>query len=636
MCGIAGIYGRESDRNKRVRNMLKKLQHRGYDSNGFYEDEEIALGHMRLAIVGIDNGIQPVFNETETIIAITNGEIYNHYELQKELKKKGHQFEDACDTNLIPHLYEEYQCKMFEKINGQFAIVIWDKIKKKVIMARDKFGEKPLYYMEKENVLYFSSEIAPLLEYTTDAAVNIQSLIDISTVWSAIGEKTFYEEIKKVDSGSYLVYDGVIQKKKYFIPNFAKIQDSTKTNQKMLSYELEQLLLSSVKERMDTDVPVAFYLSGGLDSSLLISMSERQSEKKIDTFSIAFENSSIDERRYQHMVSDKLNTNHHQVIVSEQDIIDGFFDLMPYVQTPVMRLGAIPMYLLSKAVHNNGFKVAISGEGADELFGGYDIFKEVKIREFCERDSTHKERAVLYKCTNSFVSGFDINNYSALNTFYNQFHSSDMFSSHMLRFSYGRYVKQFFTNEIKKEVEQYQVVEELKKRLPEQYDSFTNISKAQFLEIDTFLADYLLSSQGDRASMANTVECRYPFLDEKVVKFAFQLEDKYKVNILNEKYLLKQVAKKYLPAEITNRTKFPYRAMITGKYLFKDERVLWALSEQNIKQAGIFNVDVISKFLKRLKEKIIFTEKEMMLVTFVLSTQVLANHNGGAILLEKV
>ncbi|HDR8244000.1 asparagine synthase (glutamine-hydrolyzing) [Bacillus thuringiensis] len=631
MCGIAGVIGDNKNYSTTMLNMIESLSHRGKDSLGSYKDDNALLYHTRLAILGIEDGHQPVLNQTKTIVSVANGEIYNYRELTASLKKLGYVFSDACDTNIIPHLYEAYGTDMFKMINGQFAIAIWDKNNEKLILARDKFGEKPLYYRKIENNIFFSSEITPLLIPKKSYEINSKCLKDICTTWVPIRGKTLYKDINSVDSGQYLIIEKHrITSKYYYAPTFLTDSFNNKSKTELLE-ELDTLLKRSVSKRINTDVPISFYLSGGLDSSLIAAIASEYIEEKMNTFSISFSDNNLDEAEYQKVMSEKLNSKHRQLKITDTMIIDNLYNVILHLQTPILRLGAIPMYLLAEFVHNNGFKVALSGEGADELFGGYDIFKEAKIRAFCERDPKSKLRPLLYKKTNSYINNFNNNNSAALATFFNQVKSSELFSSHAIRFQFGEYCSQFFSDTMKKILKDYSVKEDLAIDLPSGFENYTNISKAQYLEIKTFMSNYLLSTQGDRVSMAHSMECRYPFLDNDVAAFAFSLNDRYKINVLNEKYILKELAKKYLPDEIINRKKFPYRAMISGNSLLNNEKVSMAVSEESLKKYDVFNSIAVTRFFNKVRSKNHTTEKEMMLLLFIISTQILLNQNDTVI-----
>lgn len=628
MCGIAGMFGDNKKRTSKALDMPNSLVHRGSDAFGSYEDDRAALYHNRLAILGIEDGQQPVFNEDKTIISVTNGEIYNYRDCAISLRKLGYVFSDSCDTNIIPYLYEAYGTEMFHKINGQFALAILDKKNDQLILARDRLGEKPLYYRKIDTNVYFSSEINPLLKINDKYELNAKCFKDISTTWGPVGEKTIYTDICSVDDGTYVIIkNNNVSAKKYYTLNFVNTRYDNKSHTELVN-ELDVLLNRSVKGRINADVPISFYLSGGLDSSLIAAIASQYLDARLNTFSISFSpsnatNNNLDESIYQQIISKKLNTKHLQLNITDTDMVNGFTSILSHVQTPILRLGVVPMYLLAKLVHDNGFKVAISGEGADELFGGYDIFKEAKIRAFCEKNPNSKFRAALYKKTNLYINDFKNNTPSALAVFFNQVKTDGIFASHKLRFGFGEYCLQFFSADMKAELVKYSVEDDLAADLPIDFYKHSNIAKAQYLEIKTFMSRYLLSSQGDRVSMAHSVECRYPFLDNDIVEFALQLNDRHKIKVLTEKYILKEVAKKYLPSDIINRPKFPYRAMINAKVLLADKKISWAISEHEIKKYNVFNFDAVRKFLSKVNFKDNITEKELMLLVFIISTQIL-------------
>lgn len=621
MCGIAGgISVNAAGIQSKVSKMIEELIYRGPDDKGFYIDNTAVLAHTRLAIRGIREGKQPTFNKKRDIICVTNGEIYNNNELVNCLNVKEKML---CDTDCIPFLYEEFSVDMFEKINGQFAIAIWDKRQSELILARDRFGQKPLYYRIIEGEIYFASEIAPLMHMEKCSEINGETLMDICTTWGPLREKTIYKDICAVNCGEAIVFkEGKVHKKiQYFHPRFCCDKHILKKD--IAVSQLDILLKESIINHQASDVPIAYYLSGGLDSSLIVAMAAKYGNKKIDTFSISFARRSLDESLYQNIVADKFNTRHRCLVVTEEDIIDSFYECVKHIQMPILRLGVVPMYLLAKYVSESGYKVVLSGEGADELFGGYDIFKETKIRRFCEKDPRSLERGKMYSRINAYVDGYRNTNVAALTAFYGQVKSEMLFSSHLLRFKFGDYCKQFFSKELKKSLEKYSVVDEIKSTLSPEFGQYSEIEKAQYLEIVTFLENYLLSSQGDRVSMANGIECRYPFLDNRIVDFAFQLDDEEKICELNEKYILKEVAKRYLPKEIIDREKFPYRAIIDHRKLIMNEKIFFLLSKEKICEHKIFDENAVEKFLNRVLNKEKVSEKELMILVFICSTQIL-------------
>lgn len=624
MCGIAGAFGNAKN-DKIVSDMLDLMIHRGNNSKGIYSNEKIVLAHARLAITGIQDSDQPASNSRKDIFSIINGEIFNYHELLTKLQKRGYNLSILCDTNIIPYLYEEFGVKMFGMINGQFAIAIWDDKKSELILARDRFGQKPLYYRKIHDELYFASEIEPLLEINEDRKVNSRCLLDICTTWAPFDKKTMFSEVFSVNCGEYIkIKDQFMKKTIYYYPQFISEINKFHSMSEGVK-QLDLLLRDSITNHTKADSVPAYYLSGGLDSSIIAAIASDNGRKIIDTFSISFASNNLDESFYQNLMATTLKTNHHSLHVTELDIVDAFYECVVHIKTPILRLGVVPMYLLSKYVRNNGFKIVLSGEGADELFGGYDIFKESRIRRLCNEKLDSHDVAKLYNEINTYIDRQNSSNVAALTTFYNQINPETPLSSHLLRFQFGNYCKQFFSHDLKKELLNYSVVDELNNILPANYNEYTDLGRAQYLEIITFMENYLLSSQGDRVAMAHGVECRYPFLDNNIVEFALQLEDKYTINELNEKYILKEMAKNYLPKEIFERKKFPYRAIINHNTLIRNDKISWVLSEQQIKENNVFSFKAVINFLNKIRNKEKITEKELMLLLFICSTQIIAS-----------
>jgi asparagine synthase (glutamine-hydrolysing) len=318
-----------------------------------------------------------------------------------------------------------------------------------------------------------------------------------------------------------------------------------------------------------------------------------------------------------------LGTKHQSVMFSKKQIPSIIKDVIYHTEVPLLRSGAFPMYVLANLVRSNDIKVVLSGEGSDELFGGYDIFREVKIRDFCSRNPDSKWGAALYKKINNFVSGLAAQSVNSLSLYYNSTDSQSRFSSHLSRWKLSSYSQQFFSSEYREAMKNYDELGALEEFLPQDYPDWSPIQRAQYLEVTTLFSNYLLSSQGDRVSMAASVECRYPFLDYEVAEFAAALPDSMKIMGLNEKYIVKKMAQKYVPETITERKKFPYRAPIDISKLLQDEYVRYMTSECSIKQFNIFNSNAVARFLSSIEAKESPSERDCMLFMGVLTTQIL-------------
>lgn len=626
MCGVAGVISEHKMEYKQILDdMVNSIKHRGPDDTGYYIDDFIGLGHARLAIMDPHNGTQPTTNEDDSIVVIFNGEIFNFHRLREDLLGRGHCLTNNSDTAILPHLYEEHGLGMFKKLNGQFAIVIWDKLKKRLVLARDRFGEKPLYYFHKDKTLCFASEAKAIFKSgLTKATISPIALKQVFTFWTTLGDKSIFEDIYQVPPGNYLVFEDYEKKiDTYWNYTYLKETNSKSDNRDDLVDELESKLVSSIKNRMIADVPIAFYLSGGLDSSLIAGMASQISSNHLTTFSITFDDIGFDESVFQNHMSQYLGTQHQNIMFSRSQIPSIIKDVVYHAEVPLLRSGAFPMYVLATLVRSHNTKVVLSGEGSDELFGGYDIFREVKIREFCNRDPNAKFRAALYKRVNAFVKGVEAQSANSLSLYHNSPDPESSFRSHLSRWKLGSYSQQFFTSEYREAVKPYDELRDLEGHLPPDYLEWTPLQQAQYLEVATLFSNYLLSSQGDRVSMASSVECRLPFLDYEVAEFAANLPDRMKVRGLNEKYIVKELAHKYVPDTITKRKKFPYRAPIDIAELMKDEYVKYMISISCLKLFGIFNPYAVEKFVLSALRKETPSERECMLFLGIVTTQIL-------------
>lgn len=374
---------------------------------------------------------------------------------------------------------------------------------------------------------------------------------------------------------------------------------------------------------MISDVPISFYLSGGLDSSLITSIAAKIANKTLNTFSIIFDDNNFDESEYQNYMSQYLGTKHQSIMFSKKQIPSIIKDVVYHVEVPLLRSGAFPMYVLANLVRSNDIKVVLSGEGSDELFGGYDIFREVKIREFCRKNPDSKFGRTLYKRVNNYVKGLADQSANSLSLYYNDYAPKSSIDSHLSRWKLGFYSQQFFSREYREVMKNYNELRYMEDSLPHDYLEWTPLQQAQYLEVITLFSNYLLSSQGDRVSMAASVECRYPFLDYEIAEFAEALPDKMKIMGLNEKYVVKKLAEKYMPDTIIKRKKFPYRAPINICELMKDEYIRYITNASSLKEFGIFNPNVVEKFIASALLKESPSERDCMLFMGILTTQIL-------------
>lgn len=630
MCGIAGYIDRSKEANAQVINrMLTRIHHRGPDECGIYIHENTGFGSVRLSIIDIAGGQQPMPNEDLSLWIVFNGEIFNYIELRKELEIKGHRFRTHSDTEVIVHLYEEYGENCLAKLNGQFVFSIWDKNKQELFLARDRAGIRPLFYHQSPNLFVFGSEIKAIFEHPeVKRELSAEGISETFTFWTTITPNTAFDGIKECPPGHYIKYkQGKISIKRYWELNFSTPENYFKGSFDDAVSDFESLFYDSVKIRLRADVPVAAYLSGGIDSSVTTAFIKQIEPGILQTFSVGFTENEFDESEYQNIASEYFNTKHTGFKCTPAEIAENFQKVVWHSEIPLLRTSPSPMFSLSKKVRENNIKVVITGEGADELLAGYNIFKENKIRHFWAKDKNSKFRPLLLTKLYPYITALQNANPNALKIFfgYKLEETDSPIYSHLLRWKNTSNIKTHFSNEIKNKLNSFDPYKKLMSRLNERLDQLDPLAKAQILEIEIFLSGYLLSSQGDRMGMANSVEGRYPFLDHRVIEFCASLPPDYKLKGLNEKVLLKKMMKGKLPEQILTRPKQAYRAPVLSSFLGNEapEYVNDILSRSSLSEAGIFNPESVARLLQKMKSGKAYSEMDNMALTAVISTQIL-------------
>jgi asparagine synthase (glutamine-hydrolysing) len=643
MCGIVGIHNLNSDLpvdEAAIRQMLALIRHRGPDQFGIYLDNEVGLGNARLSIIDLAGGQQPISNEDGSLWIVYNGEVFNYQDLRAELEARGHTFSTNTDTEVVLHLYEDFGPHCLERLNGQFAIAIWDTRSRALFLARDRLGIRPLFYTTINGRLVFGSEIKALFgSGEVEAEIDPLALDQIFTYWSTLSPRTAFKNIQDVPPGHYLLAcDGEIHIEPYWQLVFPEednfpynpgllSSDSTVSQKETGAYleEYRSLLIDAAQIRLRADVPVGAYLSGGLDSSTISAIIRNYSPNRLDTFSISFSDPGFDESMYQQQMASFLGTDHQVVFTKHSDIGRVFPDVVWHTETPMLRTSPAPMYLLSKLVRDNNFKVVLTGEGADEFLGGYDIFKEALIRCFWARNPESKIRPLLLQRLYPEIA--DMPNSSYLASFFGTglSEASAPDFSHQIRWRNTRRTKRFFSEGLVDRVNEELKLEPYSLHYPQGFENWHPLSRAQYLESTIFLSQYLLSSQGDRPGMANSVEGRFPFLDYRIVEFSAKLPPHLKLFGLTEKYLLKKIAREWLPDEISRRRKRPYRAPIHRSF-FNDETqdyVYELLSEEAIQRVGLFNGRKVNQMVSKLQSGAKVGETDDMALAGIISSQLL-------------
>ena len=625
MCGIVGFYPccKINDSVEVLKCMLTRIKHRGPDQSGILLTQDIGLGSVRLSIIDIDNGRMPLSNEDDRLWIVFNGEIYNYLDLKKDLLQKGHVFKTTTDTEVVLHLYEEYGVECLNQLNGQFAIAIWDSLKKELFLARDRVGIRPLFYCKHDGGIVFASEMKALFEHPQiEAQISSLALSQIFTFWTTLSPLTIFKDIFEVQPGHFiLANDKEIREEKYWELPLCKSEEYQDLTIDEAIDKFRILFSDAVKIRLKADVPVGAYLSGGLDSSITTSFIKANIQSQLQTFSLSFEDKEYDEAEYQKKAVDFFETEHRSIQCVQDDISQKIADIIWHLESPILRSAPAPMGLLSGLVKKNDIKVVITGEGADELLGGYNIFKEAIIRQFWARNPQSKIRPLLLKRLYPYMS--QMNGAKALNLFfsYKLTETDSLVYSHLLRWKNTSRIKQYLSDHFKSELNDYDPVQELEAKLGERFKGVDLLSRAQWLEINLFMSGYLLSSQGDRMAMANSVEGRYPFLDHRIIEFCMQLPPEFKLKCLDEKFLLKKMMRGQLPDAILNRPKQAYRSPSVS-YADSDY-VKDLLSNEAIESAGLFNPDRVKKLSMKMNSGKNISEVDKMAFMGILSTQIL-------------
>ncbi|MEZ5550304.1 MAG: asparagine synthase (glutamine-hydrolyzing) [Pseudomonadales bacterium] len=630
MCGIAGIHNLEPANTPpsraEVERMVSQIRHRGPDGDGFLIEPPIALGHARLSIIDLKTGDQPIHNESEDIWVVFNGEIFNYVELRKGLKQRGHKFYTESDTEVIVHLYEERGIDFVDELNGQYAIALWDARLQRLVLSRDRAGILPLFYTIDDNRLLFGSEVKSILPaLSRRPRLNAAALDQLFTFWAPVSPATLFDGVLELSPGTQLIVErGRIQTRRYWDWEFAAPGDYLNGSVDELSNRARDLLIDAVKIRLRADVPVGAYLSGGLDSSALVALIDKYGDSHLRTFSLEFENADLDERVHQQAMVQHIATDHTAVTCRDSNIIDLLPSVVWHAESPMLRTAPVPMGILSGHVREQGYKVVLTGEGADEVFGGYDLFKETKLRKFWSGQPQSKSRPILLKRLYPYLNLSKKQDEVYLQRFFGIGieHPEQPLFSHLPRALNTSHCKLFFSDSVGEQL-RGSAEEVLVGSLPERFSRWESFNRAQYLEARTLMSGYLLSSQGDRMLMKNSVEGRFPYLDHRLIEFANRLDPRLKMKVLNEKYLLKRAVSQLLPSGIVNRYKQPYRAPDI-QTLFGAKKHALAndlLSPLAVDRAGYFNGQKVSRLLQKALRGRAVSNRDSMALMGVLTTQ---------------
>jgi len=610
MCGIVGFFGQGN--REILEKMTTSLSHRGPDDQGFYFDTQVGLGHRRLSIIDLSPaGHQPMSNEDQTIWLIYNGEIYNYHELRENLIKK-HKFISQTDTEVLIHLYEELGENFLEKINGMFALALYDKNKNKIILARDRLGKKPLYWGIFTKTLIFGSELkALLLHPLCKKELDFKSLNKyliyeyIPTPWS------IFKNIYKLEPGHYLVYNGKnLTKKLFWDINFNINNQLTKNDFiEKLDTEIER----AVKVRLVSDVPLGIFLSGGIDSTTIAYYAQKNSLQKIKTFSIGFEDKSFDESNFARQAAKFLGTEHYEQILTPQESLNLIPSLADLLDEPLADASIAPTYLLSKFTKEK-VTVALGGDGGDELFCGYDPFVAHQLARLYEKIPKFFRKNILEKISQYLPVSF--NNISLdfkIKKFIEGFDNNKIYRNQIWLGSFNKKERSLlFSKEIWTSLGKENEFEEIDHYLSKLNDR-NFYHQLIYLYLKTYLMDDILVKV-DRASMFKSLEVRAPFLDYLLVDFVNTIPINLKLKGLQTKYIFKKLMEDKIPKEIVYRKKKGFGIPV-AKWLVKELKSLCLdlLTKDRIEKQGLFNYQYIEKLLnehfakRRDNRKLIWT-----------------------------
>ena len=577
MCGFCGFTGDIADRENIIIGMMNKIIHRGPDSAGTHSDEDVTMGFRRLSIIGLEDGSQPMYNEDGSIVICFNGEIYNYQPIKEMLIEKGHVFKSHADTEVLIHLYEEKGEEMLNDLRGMFAFAIYDMKNKKLFAARDFFGIKPFYYGVFNNHMLFGSEIKSFLAFPDfKKEVNTVALENYLTFQYSVLDETFFKGVYKLKPGHYLVYkDGKIDIKRYFQPKFepekAGLQDTIK--------KIEDVMLDSVKTHKISDVAVGSFLSSGVDSSFVAA-----TFKGDKTFTVGFDYEKYNEIGYAEKLSEKVGIDNYSKIISTDEYWDSLGKIQYHMDEPLADPSAVALYFVSKLASKH-VKVALSGEGADEFFGGYNIYREpmdLQITKLIPKP-LRKGIAAIMKALPFRFKGKNYLIRASMDLEDRFIGNAKMFSEkereRILKNPTGKYNH---------------------KEITKPYYDFTkgqdDVTRMQFIDLNLWMVgDILLKA--DKMSMANSLEVRVPFLDKEVFEVARHVQPDYRVNREATKYAFRMAAKDYLPEEVASKKKLGFP--VPTRVWLKDEKYYNIVKTAFQSEAAqkYFNTDKIVKYL---------------------------------------
>ena len=593
MCGIAGILSLDPKRAaspEQLERMLVSIFHRGPDEAGRLLDRELAMGMRRLSIIDLADGQQPIFDESGRYGVVFNGEIYNYRELRNELRSRGHKLKTHSDTEVIVHLYEEFGEKCLEHLRGMFGLAVWDNVRRELFIARDRLGIKPLYYTECGGDFVFGSEIKSILEHPTmKASMDLTALSMYLSLKYVPAPLTLFAGIQSLPPGYCMkIANGRVETKRYWDLSFAKPERILSEHE--YADQLLELLRDTIKLHLRSDVPFGAFLSGGVDSSTIVALMSEQLNAPVKTFSVGFGGKGIqDELPYAQQVADKFGCEHHTLKITSDDFLRYAEQVLWHLDQPIADQAIVATHMVAKLARQH-VKMVLTGEGGDELFAGYARYSGERYSNWFSRLPASAAR--ILRTASSILPGLR--------------RSKIAMGALTIRDEATRFANWFpmFGDDAKRQLLDGQT-ESMRTGAASVFsdhlancDARSPLDRMLYTDSKLWLPDYLLL-RGDKLTMANSLEARVPLLDHKLVEFAAQLPASMKLRGSQRKYLLKQVARRLLPAEIIDRKKQGFPIPIE-RWLRKEARPMMQdlLSTETLKRRGLFNVSFVEKMIR--------------------------------------
>lgn len=599
MCGIFAIFSLNNEVSKKsLTNAIESLYHRGPDNRNIWlsDNQRVGLAHARLSIIDLHTGEQPISNNNKDCHIIANGEFYDFELIRSNLQKQGHIFKTSSDSEIALHLYKQKGLNCLADLRGEFAFCLFDEPNQTLIAARDRFGINPLYYAEYNGQLYIGSEIKSLI------AAGVPSVWDKNSYFSRAfiyRDKSLFKGINQVPPGHYLIATpSGISIRKYWDFNYPEQGSESNLSEQEAIEQLREHLLGSVKTRLRSDVPVGVYLSGGVDSCAVLGMASQLTDNRIDSFTLSFDDQDYDEGAIARRMAKHVNSNHHEIKITQDDIADNFVESIRYSETYCMNPHGVAKYLLSRYVRDLGFRVVLTGEGADEVFSGYSTFRNDLLKLSSKSNSPQNEQLIKKNVVTRGLEFSEIEEgLDFINARLGNVPSWIAPQMELHQKVLGFCSDAFYTPE--QAITQY-----LNELDYNQINGRNAVHKAMYTLSKSMMPNYVLMTLGDRMEMAHSLEGRVPFLDHKVVEFVTQLPIEYKIKDMQEKYILREAVKPYIIDEVYKRQKHPFFAppsVLDPKAKFH-QLVQDTLRSDLVNDVPFFDRKMIIRFLDTINE----------------------------------